>query len=215
MPAGGCRTLRALPCSRPPGSGKPATTSTRRPSSCGFAAKPCRPSETDAARTEAVRLEADKQLNAVRGREAAHTAGAALSPGDSCLICQRQLPGDYQPPAPADPQALAGAEQAQSAAARKERAAVKKLTQAQADTGHAGRSHRDRQEATMLARDRLDQARQDAAAAIRSLTQRSWADAGPLSEKTFLAGLEAACTRLSEADAGHDDLRSSSADQLL
>ena len=171
--------------------------------------------EADAARTEAARLEADKQLNAVRGREAAHTAGAALSPGDPCLICQRQLPGDYHPPAPADPQALADAEQAQSAASRKERAAAKKLTQAQADTEHAGRSHRERQEATLLARDRLDQARQDAAAAIRSLTQRSWADAGPLSEKAFLAGLEAACTRLSEAGAGHDDLRASSADQIL
>ena len=42
----------------------------------------------------------------------------------------------------------------------------------------------------MLARDRLDRARQDAAAAIRGLTQRSWADADPLSEKAFLAGLE-------------------------
>jgi len=171
--------------------------------------------EADAARTEAARLETDKQLNVVRGREAAHAAGATLSPGDPCLICQRQLPGDYHPPAPADPQALADAEHAQSAASRTERASVKKLTQAQADTGHAGRSHRARQEATLLARDRLDQARQDTAAAIRSLTQRSWADVGPLSEKAFLAGLEAACTRLSKAGAGHDDLRASSADQIL
>jgi exonuclease SbcC len=171
--------------------------------------------DADAAMAETARLEADKQLNAVRGREAAHTAGAALSPGDPCLICQRQLPGDYHPPAPADPQALTGAEQAQSAAARKERAAAKKLTQAQADIKHAGRSHQERQEATVLARDRLDQARQDAATAMRSLTQRSWADAGPVSEEAFLVGLEAACTRLSEADAGHDDLRASSADQLL
>ena len=171
--------------------------------------------EADAVRTEAVRLEADKQLNAVRGREAAHTAGATVSPGDPCLICQRQLPSDYHPPAPADPQALADAEQAQSAASRKEQAAAKKLTQEQADTGHAGRSHQDRQEATMLARDRLDQARQDAAAVIHGLTQRSWADADPPSEKAFLAGLEAACTRLSEAGADHDDLRASSADQIL
>lgn len=56
---------------------------------------------------------------------------------------------------------------------------MRKLTQAQADAEHAGRSHQERQEAT------------------------------------FLAGLEAGCIRLSEADAGHDDLRASSADQLL
>jgi exonuclease SbcC len=171
--------------------------------------------EAEATMTEAIRLEADKQLNAVRGREAAHTAGAALTPGDPCLICQRQLPGDYHPPAPADPQALAAAEQAQSAASRKERAAAKELTRAQADIGHAGRSHRDRQEATGLARDRLDQAGQNATAAIRGLNQRSWAGVGPLSEKEFLADLEATCTRLSEADASHDDLRASSVDQIL
>jgi hypothetical protein len=28
------------------------------------------------------------------------------SPGDPCLICQRQLPGDFHPAAPADPHAL-------------------------------------------------------------------------------------------------------------
>ena len=68
----------------------------------------------------------------------------------------------------------------------------------------------------MLARARLDQARQDATTAIRGLTQRPRADdTGAVSEEAFLAGLEAACTRLSEADAGHDDLRASSADQLL
>ena len=171
--------------------------------------------ESDTTRTEAARLETDKQLSAIRGREAAHTAGAALSPGDPCLICQRRLPGDFHPPAPADPRALAGAEQAQKTAARKERDAAKKLTQAQTDTEHAGRSYQERQEATLLARERLNQARQDAAAAMHSLTQRSWAGVGPVSDEAFQAGLEAACTRLSKADAGHDDLRASSADQLL
>jgi DNA repair protein SbcC/Rad50 len=173
------------------------------------------PLESDATRTEAARLEADAQLSAVWGREAAHTAGAVLSPGDPCLICQRQLPGNYHPPAPADPQALADAEQAQETAARKERDAAKKLTQAQTDIRHADRSHQERRETTVLARDRLDQARQDATTAMRGLTQRPRAGAGPGSEEAFLAGLQAACTRLSEADARHDDLRASSADQLL
>ncbi len=173
------------------------------------------PLEADAAKTETARQEAEKQLNAVRGHEAAHTAGASLSPGDPCLICQRHLPGNYRPPAPVDPQALADAEQAQATAAKQERAAAAKLTRAQTAAEHADHGYRERQEATRLARDRLDRARQDAATAMQDLAQRSWGSTDLLSEEVFLVGLEAACTRLSAAADGHDDLRASAAAQLL
>jgi exonuclease SbcC len=173
------------------------------------------PLEADAAATGAARQEADKQLNAVRGHEAAHTAGAGLSPGDPCLICQRPLPGNYHPPAPTDPQTLAGAEQAQATAAKRERAAATKLTKAQTAAEHADHGHLESQDATRLARGRLDRARQDAATSMQDLTRRSWGSTGPLDEEAFLAGLEAACSRLSADCASRDDLRASSAAQLL
>lgn len=174
-----------------------------------------RPLETAAASAEAARHEADRQLNTVKGHEAAHTAGTGLSPGDPCLICQRPLPGDYHPPAPADPQALAEAEQTRAAATDEERAAAKKLTQAQADIAHASSSHAERQETCRLAQNRLDQAHEAAASAMNNLTARSWGDAGSLNDEAFLAGLQAAYLRLRDADTGHDDLRARVAVQLL
>ncbi|MGC5007805.1 SMC family ATPase [Streptomyces sp. NBC_00353] len=52
---------------------------------------------------------AQRALDGIRRREAAHSAGDGLGAGEGCPVCDRPLPEDYQPPQPQDADALAKA----------------------------------------------------------------------------------------------------------
>jgi exonuclease SbcC len=160
---------------------------------------------------------ADEQLAIVHSHDAAYTAGIGLSAGDSCLICSRPLPEDYQPPAPADPNTLRIAERAVKKAKTVARDAESELAKAQADTANARREYEDRQSVARKAQDRLEQARENAAAAMRELPKHPLDDrTKPLEEDDFGTMLQAACARLSESsDDDQDKLFSTSARQLL
>ncbi|MFD9280255.1 AAA family ATPase [Streptomyces mirabilis] len=49
---------------------------------------------------------AQDALAALQRREAAHTAGSTLEPGDACPVCTQPLPGGFTPPLPSDGKAL-------------------------------------------------------------------------------------------------------------
>ncbi|MEU3511572.1 SMC family ATPase [Streptomyces longwoodensis] len=61
-------------------------------------------SDLDEARAAAQR--AQDVLDGIWRQEAAHTAGDGLTAGDSCPVCVRTLPENYQPPQPHDADAL-------------------------------------------------------------------------------------------------------------
>jgi DNA repair protein SbcC/Rad50 len=176
------------------------------------------PLDAAVAAAAAVRQSAEDQLAAVRSHESAHAAGAALAAGDRCLICQRTLPDDYHPPAPADPQALADAERAARKAAQAEQAAGKAHAEGQAHLDAAHRASKERQEAARQALLGFDKACTEALAAMRDAAPREpSAAAGPsVSYQMFEAALAADCSRLSAADCGERDaLRDTSARNLL
>jgi len=160
---------------------------------------------------------AEEQLTVVHSHDAAHTAGMGLSAGDPCLICTRPLPEDYQPPAPAAPDTLRAAEQAVTKAKTAAREAESALATAQADTASTQREYNDRRAAARKALARLEQARQNAAAAMRELPRHPLGDPTvSLDEDDFGAMLQAACARLSESgDDDQDQLLSASTRQLL
>ena len=175
------------------------------------------PLQAAADRAAAQLQSADEQLTVAHSHDAAHTAGMGLSAGDPCLICSRPLPADYQPPAPTDPDTLRAAEQAVTKAKTAARDADSELAKAQAGTVNAQREYEDRQSAARKAEARLEQARQNAAAATRELPRHPLGDRTmPLEEDDFGTMLQAACTRLSESgDDDQDKLLSTSARQLL
>jgi len=175
------------------------------------------PLEASAARAATELQSADERLSEIRSHDAAHAAGAGLSAGEPCLICRRPLPDDYQPPAPADPDALRAAERAVKKAKKAEHDAATEFARAQANAASAQEDYETRQSAAQQAQARLEQACQNAAAAMRDLAKRQWGD-GTRSpgEREFGALLQAACSRLSEADGDDQDrLPSTSARQLL
>src|SRR5947207_2047350 len=49
---------------------------------------------------------AQEAVAALQRGDAAHTAGSALAPGDSCPVCTRPVPSDFTPPSPLDSRAL-------------------------------------------------------------------------------------------------------------
>ncbi|MGW6638244.1 AAA family ATPase [Streptomyces cyaneofuscatus] len=55
---------------------------------------------------------AQDHLAAVHRKEAAHTAGSGLTPGDDCTVCARSLPDGFTPPAPLDGKELGRAKRA-------------------------------------------------------------------------------------------------------
>jgi len=175
------------------------------------------PLETGAVQAAARLQSAEEQLADIRSHDAARAAGIDLSPGDPCLICRRPLPDDYQPPAPADPDALGSAERTVKKAKNTARDAESKLAKAQADEANARQEYEGRQSAGRQSQTRLKQASDDAAAAMRELAQRQWGDGiRTPGEKEFGAMLQAACARLSESgDDDQDKLLSTSARQLL
>ncbi|MFJ8226971.1 AAA family ATPase [Streptomyces griseus] len=67
------------------------------------------PPDSDPEKAQAAVAEAQGMLDGIRRREAAHTAGSGLGPGDGCSVCARPLPEGYQPPQPQDGKALAQA----------------------------------------------------------------------------------------------------------
>ncbi len=160
---------------------------------------------------------ADEQLAVVHSHDAAHTAGIGLAAGDLCLICSRPLPNDYRPPAVADPDALRAAEQGVKKAKNAARDAESELAKAQADTANAQREYEDRRSAVRKAQDRLEQACQDATAAMRELAQHPLDDRiRPPGEADFGIMLQSACAQLSESgDDDQDTLLSTLAWQLL
>lgn len=64
------------------------------------------PPDSDPEKAQAAVAEAQGVLDGIRRREAAHTAGSGLGPGDGCSVCARPLPEGYQPPQPQDGNAL-------------------------------------------------------------------------------------------------------------
>jgi exonuclease SbcC len=168
-----------------------------------------------AAQTAAGELRsAENHLSSVRSHEAAHTAGAALAPGDLCLICNRTLPDDYEPPEPADPAAQQAAERSLAKVGKADRAAADKLADAKAKANIAQQTHADRKSATETARGRLDQARQ---AAMRQLAQAQVGDgtASPNRAATEPM-LEAACSQMADTpEHSQDELLDTLTAQLL
>lgn len=147
---------------------------------------------------------AEERLTEIRSREAAHMAGARQSPGEPCLICQRTLPSDYQPPRPADPDALRAAERAVTKAKKAEQDAAAAHTTAQADAAGARRDCEKRRSDAQRAQAALEQACRDAVRAIGELAQRRWGDgAGAPGRQQFEASLRSECAQLSEAGYGN------------
>ena len=102
-------------------------------------------------------------------------------------------------------------------AKKAEQDAATEFARAQANAASAQEDYETRQSAAQQAQARLEQACQNAAAAMRDLAKRQWGD-GTRSpgEREFGALLQAACSRLSEADGDDQDrLPSTSARQLL
>ena len=147
---------------------------------------------------------ADNHLGHVRSQNAAHTAGAGLSPGEPCLICARSLPSGYQPPAPADPHTLRSAEAAAKKAAKAERDAAGSLTEAQSKAESAQHARAALQTAAQDAHARYEQARQ-AAASITQTPGSSMpsATAGWPGDPAFDQLLDSACSQLA-ADTAED-----------
>ncbi|MFF7097978.1 AAA family ATPase [Streptomyces rubradiris] len=99
--------------------------------------------------------EAAKKLEAVQRGEAAHTAGASLSPGDACPVCTHPLDAAYTAPDPRDPKALKRAKRAHSAAATAVNDALTAQQQVQADIRQAEQDEQHHLQAADAARDRL------------------------------------------------------------
>jgi DNA repair protein SbcC/Rad50 len=173
--------------------------------------------ETDA-EAAAVRLQAaEDHLSRILSRDAAHAAGANLVPGEPCLVCTRPLPGDYQPPAPSDPEALSAARLCVSNAKKAHRKAADKLADTRGKADGAQRAHAARQPETRTARNRLEQARQAATAAIQDLARRNPAGQGAAPEEpAFGQMLDTACSRLAgTAEEEQDELLGTLLAQLL
>jgi DNA repair protein SbcC/Rad50 len=172
----------------------------------------------DAVRRVAVQLQsADDQLAELRSHDAAYTVGAGLSPGEPCLVCSRTLADDYRPPEPADLDALNAAQRVVRKARKADQDAREQFAMAQASASSARQEYEKRQSAARQAQVRLDQACQNAIAAMRELAQRQWGD-GTRSpgDQQFETLLRGACSRLSEADGEDlDKLAATSARQLL
>ena len=160
---------------------------------------------------------AEDELADVHKHDAAHALGEGLSPGQPCLVCDRLLQADYQPPAPADPAALQTAQRALRKAKDTDRKAANDLADMRGRAANARQEHEKRKSATQAAQARLHKARDEAVANMRRLASRQWGDGtgipdGPL----FPAKLEAACSQLSESE--QDDaeaLIGTSLNQLL
>jgi DNA repair protein SbcC/Rad50 len=147
---------------------------------------------------------AEERLTEIRSREAAHTAGAGQSPGEPCLVCQRTLPSDYQPPKPADPDALRAAERAVTKAKKAEKDAVAAHTTAQADAAGARRNREQRHSDAQRTQAALEQACQDAVRAMGDLARRRWADgASTPGKQQFESRLRSECAQLSEPRHGN------------
>jgi exonuclease SbcC len=160
---------------------------------------------------------AEDHLRGIQSQDAAHTAGAHLVPGEPCLVCARPLPGDYQPPAPSDPEALSAALLAVKNAKKAHRKAADKLADTRGKSESALQAHAARQLAAQAARNRLEQARQAAAAGMRDLTlRRPTAQAGAPAEPAFEQVLDTACSRLARAtEKEQDELLGTLLDQML
>jgi DNA repair protein SbcC/Rad50 len=161
--------------------------------------KAAAPLRAAAEATAAEARSAGERLTEIRSREAAHTAGAGQSPGEPCLICQRALPSDYQPPSPADPDALRAAERAVTKAKKEEQNAATAHTTAQADAAGARRDSKKRHSDARQAQENLENACQEALQAVQELARRRWDDGtSSAGEQQFEAGLRSECARLSE-----------------
>jgi exonuclease SbcC len=160
---------------------------------------------------------AEDHLRRIQSQDAAHTAGEHLVPGEPCLICSRPLPGDYQPPAPSDPEALSAAHLSVKNAKEAHRKAADKLADTRGKSESARQAHAARQLAAQAARNRLEQARQATAAGMRDLTRRKpAAQAGAPAEPAFEQMLDTACSRLARAtEKEQDELLGTLLDQLL
>jgi exonuclease SbcC len=160
---------------------------------------------------------AEDDLSRFHSRDAAHTAGAHLVPGEPCLVCTRPLPGDYQPPAPSDPEALSAAKLSVSNAKKADRKAADRLADARGKAESAQETYSASQSATQAARHRLEQARLAAVSSMQDLARRRpTAQADTAGGLAFEQALEAACSGLTgAAEQGQDGLLGTLLAQLL
>ena len=129
-----------------------------------------------AAEAAAETQSAEERLTEIRSHDAAHTAGAGQSPGEPCLICQRTLPERLPATGTRGPGCPARRRTRGQKAKKAEQDAAAEHTKAQANAASAQRGHEKRQSATAAAQARLEQACQDAVAAMQELTRRQWGD---------------------------------------
>lgn len=103
-----------------------------------------------------VRDEASRALDDIRRSEAAHTAGADLSPGEHCPVCTHLLDAAYAAPQPLDPKALARTKRAHTAASTAFNDALGEQQRIQADIRQATRAGQEHQEKAEAAEHRID-----------------------------------------------------------
>lgn len=160
---------------------------------------------------------AEEQLAEIHSHDSAHAAGAGLAAGEPCLICQRPLPDDYVPPAPADQDALNAANKAVRKARKAADNASDELARAEAEVAAAQRQHQKQQLAVQQAQTRLDRTSRDAVTAARDLAHKRQDDGNEtVEEREFGTRLQSACTLVAETGTGDDDeLVTTSARELL
>ncbi|MER7968179.1 SMC family ATPase [Streptomyces sp. NPDC096080] len=115
--------------------------------------------ETDAAHTAEQQKDlldqASQEVEDIQRREAAHTAGIALAPGDACSVCTRTLDSSYTPPEPHDPKAMRQAKKAKTAAGKAVNQALIALQDIRADIRKAEQDEQERREKAEAAHARL------------------------------------------------------------
>lgn len=158
--------------------------------------------QAEAEAAEAELRAAEDHLGHIHSLDAAHTASQGLSAGDQCLICSRTLPDGYQPPAPANPAALSAADLAERKARTAEHEAADGLADARRQVIGAGDASAACHTAALAALDRLEQARQAAAAVQPPALPRQ---SGWPGDPAFDQALEAACSRLAGDREGEPD----------
>lgn len=168
-------------------------------------------------------IQADHDLQAagdhvdeLRRNEAAHTVGADLAAGDTCPVCEQQLPTHYRPPEPLDQQALDSAERAKKRRTTQQQQANQKLSQARSKLESAQDAHQQRQQATGHARARLEQACQAALdAAAAEIWHQGVGEVPPMDLTEFAAALDSATAELVSNDQQDDDKRAEMLTQVL
>lgn len=112
--------------------------------------------EAELRQLRGAREEAEEALAAVERGEAAHTAGSALAPGDTCPVCVRPLPTDFTPPSPLDGKALGKARGKLTKSSKAVNAAVTAAAEATAQLSATEQTAHKHQRAHLAALERME-----------------------------------------------------------